>query len=123
MPEDNKENLTTDRALLEAETKQFHTATVFAVRTSVATHGQEAPQPHVFGSYVFTRICIGAETIEHLLERGLDRQTPFTLDHFSVSVLSRNIIEAGIMVCYLLEDNVSQQQWELRRKILGSVPS
>ncbi len=118
MSENNEEDLTKNRKLLEVETKRFHTATVFAVRTSVATHGHEAPLPHVFGSYVFTRMCIGAETIEHLLERGLGRKTPFTLDHFSIAVLCRNIIEAGIMVCYLLEDNVSEQQWELRRKIL-----
>jgi hypothetical protein len=114
MSENNKEDLAKNRKLLEVETKRFHTATVFAVRTSVATHGHEAPLPHVFGSYVFTRMCIGAETIE----RGLGRKTSFTLDHFSIAVLCRNIIEAGIMICYLLEDNVSEQQWELRRKIL-----
>jgi hypothetical protein len=117
MAEVKKEDSLDNRRLLEVERDRFHLATDFSIRVSVATQGQEAPLGGVLASYVFTRTCIEAETIEHLIKRGLERETPFTLDHFSIAVLSRTIIEAALMNCYLLE-TVTEQQWNLRRRIL-----
>jgi len=106
-----------ERETYDLEKERFESALDFSLRVSVATNGRHAPLSMVLGSYVFTRMCVTAETISHLLDRGIEPGSPLTLDHFSISVLCRNIVEASLMFHYLTEE-VTAEQWELRRKVL-----
>ena len=78
------------------------------------------PKPNiVMASYVFTRMCVTADTLLHLLQRDVEKSEDLTLDHYSIGVMARNIIETALMFHYLSEDGVSDQDWELRRGVLN----
>jgi hypothetical protein len=61
---------------------------------------------------------VGADSLRHLLQRDVGKSNDLTLDHYSISVLARNIVEASLMFHYLMEDGVSDDEWALRGKIL-----
>jgi hypothetical protein len=60
-------------------------------------------------SYVFTRMCVAADTLLSILQRDIGNSKELTLDHYSIGVLARNIIESALMFHYLLEDGVSKE--------------
>jgi hypothetical protein len=64
---------------------------------------------------------VGADTLRHLLQRDVGKSNDLTLDHYSISVLARSIVEASLMFHYLMEDGVSDDEWALRGKILDFV--
>jgi Family of unknown function (DUF5677) len=72
----------------------------------------------MMASYVFTRVCVSADSLRYLLERDIGKSKDLTLDHYSTSVLARNIVEASLMFNYLVEDGVSDEEWALRGKVL-----
>ena len=106
------------RAVFEIEKSRFQTAVTFAIKVSKLNAGYRTTTRVVLGSYLFTRMCVTATTVSKLLEHGDQNDIDFTLDHFSIAVLSRNIIEASIMLHYLLEDGITEEQWKLRHKVL-----
>ncbi len=70
-------------------------------------------------SFVFTRMCIAAGTLLYVLRRDIGNSKEQTLDHYSIGILSRNIIESALMFHYLSEDGVSREEWELRIAIFN----
>jgi hypothetical protein len=106
------------QAIFDRERARFATAVHFAIAVSKLSSGRKGNIPTIMASYVFTRMCITAESVGHLIERGIDKRNLVILDHYSVCVLARNILEAGLMFHYLSEDGVSDNEWNLRGKIL-----
>jgi hypothetical protein len=107
-----------DKECFEIESSRFCEATGFALKVSSLGANRAAALRFVLGSFVFTRTCVTAETVLHLLTRGIDKGEPNTLDHFSIAVLCRNMIEAAVMLHYLTEPDITEAQWDLRRKVL-----
>ena len=104
--------------IFHSERHRFQIATEFAKEVSKNSAGREAPLRHVLGSYVFTRMCVSAETILYLIGTETGLATENTLDHFSIAILSRSLIEASLMLHYLTEPSITEEEWELRRAIL-----
>src|SRR5262249_3200406 len=106
------------RELFHRERARFDTSLEFAISVSKFAASRKANIPNVMASYVFTRMCVGADSLRYLLVRDIGRSKDLTLDHCSISVLARNIGEATLMFHYLLEDGVSDEEWALRGKVL-----
>jgi hypothetical protein len=100
------------------ERMRFETCVDFAISVSKLSAGREANLPRLMASYVFTRTCVSADSLRYLLRRDVGESKDVTLDHYSISVLARNIVEASLMFHYLMEEGVSDDEWSLRGKIL-----
>jgi hypothetical protein len=107
------------REVFKKEKRRFGTAVDIAISVSKAAAGREPQGNIVMASYVFTRMCIAADTLLYLLRRDIGNSKELTLDHYSIGVLARNIIETALMFHYLSEDGVSEEEWQLRRAILN----
>jgi hypothetical protein len=107
-----------ENALFDLEKTRLDESTDFAISVSKLYTGREANLPVRMGSYVFTRICISADSLRYLVQRDLEKSREITLDHHSISVVARNIIEASLMFHYLMQDGVSDEEWSLRGKVL-----
>lgn len=104
--------------LFQRERGRFSNAVSMAIAVSKSAGDRMSTKPIVMASYVFTRMCIAADSLLHQLQRDLDESMDRTLDHYSIGVIARNIIEAALMFHYLSEDGVSDEQWALRGAIL-----
>jgi len=69
-----------------------------------------------YATAVLSKICLTATSIEALY-RNHEAGTLPTLDHSSIAILCRTIIEAGIMYWYLTEE-VSEEEWKFRLQVL-----
>jgi hypothetical protein len=101
------------------EEKRFGEAVKIAIAVSKAAAGREPAGNVVMASYVFTRMCVAADTLLYVLRREIGNSKEQTLDHYSIGVLARNIIEATLMFHYLSEDGVSDEEWELRQAVFN----
>lgn len=107
------------RELFVRERTRFITAVNTAISVSKCAAGR-MPKPNiVMASYVFTRMCIAADTLLHLLQRDVGQSKDLTLDHYSIGVIARTIVESALMFHYLSEDGVSDESWALRRGVLN----
>jgi hypothetical protein len=107
------------REVFKKEKKRFGDAVKIAIAVSKAAAGREPDGNIVMASYVFTRMCIAADTLLYVLRRDIGNSKEQTLDHYSIGVLARNIIESALMFHYLSEDGVSKEEWELRIAIFN----
>jgi hypothetical protein len=69
-----------------------------------------------FGSAVLGKICLTAVSAQALFRAHEAGELP-TLDHSSIAVLSRTIIESSIMYWYLTEE-VSEEEWAFRLQVM-----
>jgi hypothetical protein len=99
----------------DLERARFDDCVKFAISVSKAAAGRTENLPRLTASYVFTRACVCADTVRHMLQREIQKDV--TLDHYSISVLARNLIEASLMFHYLMEEGVSDDEWSLRCKV------
>jgi len=107
------------RELFKKEKKRFGTAVQIAILVSKAAAGREPGGNIVMASYVFTRMCVAADTLLYVLRRDIGNSKELTLDHYSIGVMARNVIESALMFHYLSEDGVSEEDWQLRRAVLN----
>jgi uncharacterized protein DUF5677 len=116
---DETERFENAREAFKKEKKRFVEAVKYAIAVSKTAGGRAPDQNIVLASYVFTRMCIAADTLLHLLQRDIGNSKEQTLDHYTIGVLARNIIESALMFHYLSEDDVSKEEWELRTLIFN----
>ncbi len=107
------------REVFKKEKKRFVAAVKIAIAVSKAAAGRKLGGDIVMASFVFTRMCVAADTLLYVLQRDIGNSKEQTLDHYSVGVRARNIIETALMFHYLSEGGVSDENWELRRAILN----
>ena len=62
------------------------------------------------------KICITAMSAQALFRGHEEKRLPF-LDHSSIAVLSRAIIESSIVYWYLMEE-VSNEEWDFRLQVM-----
>ena len=70
-------------------------------------------------SFVFTRMCIAADTLLYVIRREIGNSKDQTLDHYSIGVIARNIIESALMFHYLSQQGMSEEDWRLRIVVLN----
>ena len=78
--------------------------------------GLDMPLNYSLATGVLGRICVSATSVQSLFRGYEERRLPF-LDHVSIAVLCRSIIESSIMYWYLMEE-VSEEEWSFRYQVL-----
>lgn len=71
---------------------------------------------HSLAAEMLSKICITAMSAQALFRGHEEERLPF-LDHSSIAVLCRAIIESSIMYWYLMEE-VSEEEWGLRLQVM-----
>ena len=78
--------------------------------------GVEMSVSHSLASAVLGRICVTSLSVQDLFRGHEAGRLPF-LDHVSIAILCRSIIEASIMYWYLMEV-VDDEEWAFRYQVL-----
>lgn len=71
---------------------------------------------HSLGTAILGKICVTAMSAQDLFRGHEAGRLPF-MDHSSIAVLSRTIINSSIMYWYLTEE-VSEEEWSFRYKVM-----
>jgi hypothetical protein len=74
--------------------------------------GRRTRTPEFWGSILLYRMVINGETLVSLWAEKK------TLDHYSIAVVARSMIETGIMLFYITEPGKSDEEWHLRQNVL-----
>jgi Family of unknown function (DUF5677) len=78
--------------------------------------GRPMAMNHSLASGMIGKICITAMSTQALYRGHEDERLPF-LDHSSIAVLCRAIVETSIMYWYLME-GVDEEEWEFRFHVM-----
>jgi hypothetical protein len=107
------------REVFKKEKKRFGAAVKIAIVVSKAASSRRSAENIVMASFVFTRMCIAADTLLYVIRREIGNSKDQTLDHYSIGVSARNIIESALMFHYLSQEGVSEEDWKLRIVLLN----
>jgi hypothetical protein len=99
-----------------AAEEHFEAAMMFLALMSSKIKGKPMPLNHSLASSVLGKFCVTAMSIQELF-RGHEAERLKFLDHSSIAVLSRTIIEASIMYWYLME-SVTGEEWQFRLQVM-----
>jgi hypothetical protein len=80
-----------------------------AVATSLAIAGRTANARAVQASTIFAMMCATSHSVNRLLA-PISSDYGTTIDHSSITSLCRNLIEASIVLSYVTEDGVSEEE-------------
>jgi hypothetical protein len=99
-----------------ASEEHFEGITMFLSLISSKITGRPMTVSHSLASGMLGKICVTAMSTKALYRGHEDKRLPF-LDHSSIAVLCRAIIETSIMYWYLMEE-VSEDEWEFRLHVM-----
>jgi hypothetical protein len=85
-----------------------------AVATSLAIEGRMANAKVIQASTIFAMMCATSHNVNRLLV-PISSDYGTTIDHGSVTSLCRNLIEASILLSYVTEDGVSEEESTCRQ--------
>lgn len=102
-----------DRQLFIESSKKFVDLLKRIQDISRKLHNTPADTAGAWGSYLLYRLCINGDTLVSLWQKKPE------LDHYAIAVLVRSMIETGIMLLYILEKDLSLDEWNLRREVLN----
>jgi hypothetical protein len=101
------------RNYFEEQRVAFAKSVKVAVDTSLFVAGRRTDLRTAWTTWIFGRLCVTCHSINRLIvPMGGDSWT--TIDHGSIANLSRNVIETSILVSYLTQDGVSDEEWSCR---------
>jgi hypothetical protein len=73
----------------------------------------------VISSWLYIRICVTGKSIVQILEpQPTGYGTSKYLDHASIAILSRALIENAAVLLYIGDPNISEDEWECRRSLI-----
>jgi hypothetical protein len=101
-----------DRALFVKFSQEFAVIIRRLQKISYDLHGKQVDTPQYWGSTLLYRLCVNGDTLISMWDDDTK------LDHFSIAVQSRSMIETGIMLLYITEAGLSEEEWKLRRDVL-----
>jgi Family of unknown function (DUF5677) len=101
-----------DRNLFSEYSQKFEGSLKRMQNVSYNLHGTPADTAGEWGSFLLYRLCVNGDTLVSIWK---DKKS---LDHYAVAVLARSMIEAGIMLLYIMERDLSEDEWKLRRDVL-----
>ena len=96
--------------------ENFENVMMFLSLISSKVAGIPMPLPRSLATAIIGKLCVAAMSIQALFRCHEEGRLPF-LDHSSIAVLSRTIIDASIMYFYLIED-INDEEWEFRFKVM-----
>ena len=96
--------------------ENFENVMMFVSLISSKVVGLPMSLPRSLATAIIGKLCVTAMSIQALFRGHEEGRLPF-LDHSSIAVLSRTIIDASIMYFYLIED-ISAEEWEFRYKVM-----
>jgi hypothetical protein len=99
-----------------ASEEHFESIMMFLSLISSKITGRPMTVSHSLASGMLGKICITAMSTQALYRGHEEKRLPF-LDHSSIAVLCRAIIETSIMYWYLME-KVSEDEWEFRLQVM-----
>lgn len=86
---------------------------------SNAVGKRNADPLRVISSWLYMRICVTGKTIAEILEpQEHDYGSSRYLDHASIAILSRGLIENAAVLLYVGDANISEDEWECRRGLI-----
>jgi hypothetical protein len=85
-----------------------------AVEISLSVAGRRVDQRLAWATWIFARLCATGHSLRRLLE-PVTSDYGITIDHASIGNLARNIIEASILISYVTQDGVSDEEWSCRK--------
>lgn len=77
--------------------------------------GRTVPPRYGWATWIHSRISIQVLSIQALTKFYIMERQHSTVDHASVVSLSRSILEGHILLSYLLEKDITEEQWQLRK--------
>jgi hypothetical protein len=82
--------------------------------------GQRNADPlRVISSWLYMRLCVTSKSIAEILEpQEHDYGSTRYLDHASIAILSRGLIENAAVLLYVGDANISEDEWECRRSLV-----
>jgi hypothetical protein len=84
-----------------------------AVQLAAALAGQKTDLRRGWSTWIFARLCATAHSMRRLLPPVVSGHGT-TIDHGSIACLARNVMEAGVLVSYISEPNLSEDEWKCR---------
>jgi hypothetical protein len=99
-----------------ATEEHFENALMFLSKISSKIVGKPMTLAHSYATSILGKICLTGFSIQALYRDHEAGKLP-TLDHSSIAILCRTIIESGIMYWYLT-DEVSEDEWRFRLQVL-----
>jgi hypothetical protein len=73
----------------------------------------------IISSWLYLRICVTGKTIAEILEpQEHDYGSSRYLDHASIAILCRGLIENVAVLLYVGDANISEDEWECRRSLI-----
>jgi hypothetical protein len=100
-----------------ASEEHFEGLLMFLSLISAKITRAEMSLSHSLAIGILDRVCITAMSVQALFRGHEETQLPF-LDHSSIAVLCRAIIESSIMYWYLMEE-VSDEEWQFRLLVMN----
>jgi hypothetical protein len=86
---------------------------------SNAVGNRNAEPLRVISSWLYMRICVTGKTIVEILEpQEHDYGSSRYLDHASIAILCRGLIENVAVLLYVGDANISEYEWECRRSLI-----
>jgi hypothetical protein len=99
-----------------ASEEHFEGIMMFLSSISSKIIGLPMTLSHSLASGMLGKICITAMSAQALFRGHEEKRLP-SLDHSSIAVLSRAIIESSIMYWYLMEE-VGDEEWDFRLQVM-----
>jgi hypothetical protein len=91
----------------------FEFAYKTASELSGALAGQKTDLRRGWSTWIFARLCSTAHSIRRLLPPVVSGYGT-TIDHGSIASLARNVLEAGVLISYISEPKISEDEWKCR---------
>jgi hypothetical protein len=84
-----------------------------------AVSNRPADPLRVISSWLYMRICVTGKTIESILEpQQHEYGSTRYLDHASIAIVCRGLIENVAVLLYVGDANISEDEWECRRSLI-----
>ena len=102
-----------ERDYFEKQRVAFAKSVEAAVDTSLFAAGRRTDLRTAWTTWIFSRLCATCQSISRLMVPMISDYGT-TIDHGSIANLSRNVIETSILISYLTQDGVSDEEWSCR---------
>lgn len=97
---------------------EFQNSLGGAIAFSNATGGLFVKTRFGWSSYLYTKLCGIGVSLNKIIVNSAEQSSEIELDHTSIAAVSRNMLEASVMFCYLAQRGITDEQWELRRNVI-----
>jgi hypothetical protein len=102
-----------EEAYFEKNKAAFELAFKAAVELSSSLAGQKTDLRRGWSTWIFARLCATGNSMRRLLHPFVSGRG-VTIDHGSIVTLARNVMEAGVLISYISEKDILEEEWKCR---------